>query len=265
MPQSDPTTPLEIELPSHSLRAHRLGQGPRTFLCLHGLVDSARIWKRLAPGLAERGETVLLDQRGHGRSGAPPGPFEREELADDVTAVLDALELERAVLVGHSLGGIVSLTTALRHPDRVSGLILLGTASQCSEKAAAWYEKIALAGEASGLEGLAETIYGPGSDRRIEGEARAIAAVTRTLKSLHDRPLTPRLGEIQCPALVMVGDKDPMKPRASQIIAEAISESTFQTLDGVGHWIHVEAPEAVLRASDAWLPCLSPASGPDST
>lgn len=264
MPESDSTTPLKIERPSHTLYARRLGQGSRAFVCLHGLVDNIRIWKRLAPGLAERGQAVLLDQRGHGRSGAPPGPFDREELADDVMAVLDALDLERAVLVGHSMGGIVSLTTALRHPDRVAGLILLGTASQCSQKAADWYEKIALAGESSGLEGLAETIYGPGSDRHIEGEARAIAAVTRTLKSLHDRPLTPRLGEIRCPVLVMVGDEDPMKPRASEIIADAISESTFQVLEGVGHWIHVEAPEAVLRASDHWLPCI-PDRLPQST
>lgn len=245
--------PLTIRRPSHALHALRLGEGPCTFLCLHGLVDNVQVWKRLAPGLSMRGETVLLDQRGHGQSGAPSGPFQREDLAEDVVGVMDALGLERAVLVGHSMGGIVSMTTALEHPDRVAGLVLLGTASQCSQKAADWYEKIALAGERSGLKGLAETIYGPRSEQTIEGDAGAIAAVTRTLKSLHDRPLTPELHRLSCPALVLVGDQDPMKPRASQIIAEAMPQSRFQVLEGVGHWIHVQAPDSVLQAADAWL------------
>ena len=61
--------------------------------------------------------------------------------------------MPKAVLVGHSMGGIVSMATALACAERVAGLVLIGTASQCSEKVASWYEQIAQAGETDGLDG----------------------------------------------------------------------------------------------------------------
>ena len=107
--------------------------------------------------------------------------------------MLDALEISRAILVGHSMGGVVAMTTALAYPDRVAGLVLIGAASQCSEKVAHWYERIARAGETDGTAGLARAIYGERSDKRIAGDARGIAHVTRTLQSLYRDPLTPKL------------------------------------------------------------------------
>jgi 3-oxoadipate enol-lactonase len=244
-----------VELAAHSLRVETSGVGPPDLLCLHGLVDRAEIWKRLLPGLSERGRVVCYDQRGHGQSGAPEGPFAREDLADDAIAVLDAAQIPRAILVGHSMGGIVSMATALRAPERVAGLVLLGTASQCSEKVAGWYERIALAGESDGNAGLSRAIYGEKSTKKIEGDARGIAHVTRTLKSLYADPLTPKLAGLRCPVLLLVGEKDPMGPRASEIIADQLPAdlATLQVLPGCGHWIHVEAADAVLGAIDDWL------------
>ena len=243
-----------IKRGSFELRVREQGRGSRVFLCLHGLVDSLEIWDRLAPALAERGRVIAFDQRAHGESDAPPGPYSRDDLADDAVAVLDALGIERAVFVGHSMGGIVSMTAALRHPGRVAGLVLLGTASQCSERVAEWYERIARAGEAHGLRGLAETIYGKGSQRVVRGDARGIAEVTRTLKSLLDDPLTPKLASLRCPVLLLVGEKDPMGPRASDIIRNQIPDATLEVLPALAHWTHVEAPDQVIATLDRWLP-----------
>jgi len=243
---------VRIELEQHVLHAELDGSGATTFLCLHGLVDSLGIWDRLADPLAQRGRVVRVDQRGHGASGAPPGPYRREDLAADAIAVLDHLGIERAVFVGHSMGGIVSMTAALAHPDRVEELVLIGTASQCSEKVAGWYERIARAGESAGTAGLARAIYGGKSSKAIAGDAAGIAHVTRTLKSLFDDPLTPRLGDVACPALLLVGEKDPMGPKASAIIAERMPDATLEVVPGCGHWIHVESPEVVTRALDRW-------------
>lgn len=242
-----------LELAHHRLRVDGSAGGPPTFLCLHGLVDRLEIWDRLAPALAERGRVIRIDQRGHGESTAPPGPYRRADLAADVAAVLDALDVERAILVGHSMGGIVSMATALDHPERVAGLVLIGTASQCTQKVAAWYEQIALAGERDGTAGLARIIYGEQSKRQITGDAQGIAHVTRTLKSLSDDPLTPKLGALACPALLLVGANDPMGPRASSIIADALPNAELHTIPDCGHWVHVERPEAVLGPLDAWL------------
>src|SRR5262245_10436157 len=89
------------------------GRGEPVFLCVHGLADSLEIWDRLVPGLAERGRTIRFDQRGHGGSDAPPGPCTRDDLAGDALRVLDGLEVERALVLGHSLGGVVAMTLAL--------------------------------------------------------------------------------------------------------------------------------------------------------
>jgi len=236
---------MRVELGSHSLQVERSGAPPPDFVCLHGLADSLSVWHALAPGLAALGAVTLLDQRGHGGSTAPPGPYRREDLARDVIAVLDRLAIELAVLVGHSMGGIVAMTTALLAPERVAGLVLLGTASQVSERAAGWYRKIAESAEQGGIAGLRRAIFGAGSAREIAGDAAGMAQITRCLASLHADPLTARLTALRCPALLLVGDEDPMGPAASEIIHRHLSGSRLETMPG-GHWLHVEAADLVL-------------------
>jgi pimeloyl-ACP methyl ester carboxylesterase len=145
------------------------------------------------------------------------------------------------------------MATALAYPDRVAGLVLLGTAPECSARVADWYERIAVAGEQGGTSGLAKTIYGERSRRQVSGDAQGIAHVTRMLKSLHTDPLTPKLAAVHCPTLLIVGEDDPMGPRASEIIASALPDATLRVLPGRGHWTHVEAAEDVLAALDPWL------------
>src|SRR5262245_45243875 len=108
---------MRIDAGGHSLRVAVLGGGPLHLVCLHGLADSLGIWDRVAAPLATRGRVVLVDQRGHGGSDAPPGPYRREDLAADVRAVCDRLGIARAVLVGHSMGGVVAMTAALVCPE----------------------------------------------------------------------------------------------------------------------------------------------------
>ncbi|MGH7856094.1 MAG: alpha/beta fold hydrolase, partial [Candidatus Binatia bacterium] len=229
------------------------GEGPPDFVCLHGLADTRRIWDRIVPGLSARGRVVTVDQRAHGSSGAPPGPYRRQDLADDVRALLDRLAVPRAILVGHSMGGIVAMTTALACPERVAALVLLGTASECNERASRWYERIARSAEERGLDGLREAIFGPASRRTIDGDAQGIAHVTRCLRSLHDDPLTPRLAEVRGPVLLLVGSKDPMGAGASSILARAFPNASLEIVPERGHWLHVEAPETVLEAVDRFL------------
>jgi 3-oxoadipate enol-lactonase len=253
-PAPRPEERRRVDRGGYALRCALAGGGQPTFLCLHGLVDTLEIWDRLVEPLAERGRVVRLDQRGHGESQAPPGPCTREDLAADAVGVLDALGIERAILVGHSLGGIVAMTAALARPTRVAGLVLLGTASHCSERVAAWYERIARAGEQEGLDGLARAIYGAAPRPRVRGDARAIAQVTRALKSLHGDPLTPRLAQVACPTLLLVGANDPLGPKASEIVLRALppGRGRLEVIAERGHWLHVEAPGAVVEALDRW-------------
>jgi 3-oxoadipate enol-lactonase len=108
-----------IDVGGHHLRTIIRGAGPPYFVCLHGLADTLEIWSKVAGPLAARGRVVLVDQRGHGESEAPPGPYRREDLAVDVRTLLDRLDIPQAVLVGHSMGGIVAMTAALAYRDRL--------------------------------------------------------------------------------------------------------------------------------------------------
>jgi 3-oxoadipate enol-lactonase len=247
------STTRMIDVGGHRLRLALSGGGPPDFLCLHGLVDRIEIWDGIAEPLSQRGRVARLDQRGHGESEAPPGPYRREDLAADVAAVIRELDAEKVILVGHSMGGIISMATALAYPERVAGLVLIGTASQCNEKTAGWYERIAQAGEKGGNAGLARAIYGEKSRKVIRGNAQGIAEVTRTLGSLYEDPLTPKLSGIACPVLLIVGDKDPMGSKASSIIAAQFPDAELVTVPGCGHWVHVEQPETVLDAIDRFL------------
>ena len=247
-------TQARIALGGYSLRYADTGRGEPVFLCIHGLADTLEVWDEIAGPLAERGRVVRIDQRGHGESGAPAGPCTREDLARDALAVLDALAIPRAILIGHSVGGIVAMAAALAAPERVAGLVLIGTASRCSERTAAWYERIALAAEQRGGDGLVRAIYGEGSTRRVRGDAAAIAHVARMLTSLYRDPLTPQLAAITCPTLLLVGEKDLMGPKASQTIRDALPDGRAElfVMPGCGHWLQLDAPAAVIAALDRW-------------
>jgi len=165
----------------HDINVLSEGDGERHFTCLHGLVDTLDIWKRLAPKLQDRGRVTRIDQRGHGQSSAPPGPYSRADLAADVVAVLDAEGIDQTILVGHSMGGIVAMETALSYPDRIAGLVLIGTTSECREKIAGWYERIALAAMPKGR---AELLRVPdkGHWLQIEAVDDVVAALDRWLE-----------------------------------------------------------------------------------
>jgi len=239
---------MHIDAGGHRLSFQLSGTGPPHFVCLHGLADTLEIWDGLTQRLAEHGQVIRFDQRAHGDSGAPAGPYRREDLAGDVCALLTELDVSRALLVGHSMGGIVAMCVALTEPERVAGLVLLGTASECSAKVAGWYERIARAGERDGIEGIRTAIYGARSRREIRGDAQGLAHVTRCLKSLHADPLTPKLATLRCPTLLLAGERDPMGPGASVILQRAVPGSKLEVVPGRGHWLHVEAPDTVFDA-----------------
>jgi pimeloyl-ACP methyl ester carboxylesterase len=110
------------------LRLHYAERGARDgkpIVLLHGLLLSSRTMERLAAGLPDH-RVFLLDLHGHGRSTRPrdPGRYSIDELTDDVVALLDHLEIKRAIVGGMSLGANVTFQLALRHPERVEAMIL---------------------------------------------------------------------------------------------------------------------------------------------
>lgn len=113
-----------VELRGHQIHYQQLGQGPDVLL-IHGLFcNIAFWWFHVAPRLAETSRVTALDLRGHGFSGMPEAGYRAIDLADDVRALMDYLQIPSAHVIGHSFGGAVALALAALHPGRVARLTL---------------------------------------------------------------------------------------------------------------------------------------------
>lgn len=235
-----------IDLGSHAVRIREAGSGPETYVLLHDFLEGMDVWQGVAAGLAERGRVVLLQQRAHHDSTAPSGPCRREDLATDVLRILDALGVSRASLVGHGLGGVVALATGLVAPERVARLVLIATPVERDVADARHWGDIVRAGEVNKLQGLARSVWGPMSRRSADGDGGALTEIARLLRGLHDDPLTPRLGEIRCPTLVLAGERDAAGMAAATLVAQRIPGATLRQVAAAGESPHVDAPAAVL-------------------
>lgn len=101
------------------------GEGGTPLIFVHGLAASSAFWHMAgAPLLARLGDVYLYDLRGHGKSGVPDTGFGVRTMADDLTGLMDALDLEYAHIVAHSFGGMIALLAALKTPERVASMIL---------------------------------------------------------------------------------------------------------------------------------------------
>jgi pimeloyl-ACP methyl ester carboxylesterase len=209
---------------------------------VHGLAASSRIWQGQAERLRDRYRVVRYDLRSHGESQAVDVACTRDDLAADLHGILDALAIERAFLVGHSAGGVIAMHAALMRPQRVSGLVLVGTASECNDKTAAWYEKTAaLAREQGGTEAVKALGLKPGAAPPPDGNGFAHLALA--MRTLSREPLTARLAALAIPALIVVGEKDFLGVGGSVILSRAIRDSELEIVAARGHGIYLEDPD----------------------
>ena len=137
-----------IELEGLTFHFLDYGGRGRDLLLLHGLASNARFWELAAPHLAEEFRVLALDQRGHGASAKPDSGYDFPTVAADIATFVNALGLERPILVGHSWGGNVGMQVAADYPDLLAGLVCIdgGTIEPSAAAGATWEEtEIALA------------------------------------------------------------------------------------------------------------------------
>lgn len=118
---------LDVPVAGGTLAGFPLGAGEQSAagLAIHGITSNSRSWVAVARALGDQASLVAVDLRGRGRSNELPGPYSLDTHVEDMLAVLDHLELERALLVGHSLGAYIASRFAVRHPDRVRAVVLV--------------------------------------------------------------------------------------------------------------------------------------------
>jgi 3-oxoadipate enol-lactonase len=225
---------------------------------VHGLAATADVWREQAERLKLAYRVVRYDLRSHGASDPADLPCTRSDLASDLVAVLDCIGIESAVLVGHSAGGVVAMQTALDHPGRVSGLVLVGTASECNAKTADWYERTAATARQQGGVAAVEAM-GLRGRTAVAPDGPGFAWVALAMRSLHEDPLTSRLEEIRVPTLVLVGERDFLGVGGSVILSRSIQGSQLEILPGRGHGIYLEDPQGFAERLVRFLAALEAA------
>jgi len=235
--------------------------GPDVLLLHDGVTDS-RGWSPLRARIHTGRRTIAFDRRGHGDTVATPEPHDP---VDDALAVLDGLKIDRTVVVGASRGGQVAIDLALRHPHRVTGLVLLGSGvggapppdfSTLDESVRAlaklWIEAMG-SGEPHGINRLSAHIWLDGCsapEGRVQGRARDDFLGMNGLRlRLVDQIGTESLGlpdawdraaTITVPTLLLVGRFDDIAIPTSRHLAATIPGARLEFLEDSGHLPHVE-------------------------
>lgn len=234
---------------------------------IHGLGGSARAWEEQLTAAAAAGyRAIAHDARGAGRSDVPPGPYSVELWAADAVRVLDALGVERAALVGHSVGTMVAEHAALALGERCVGLLLIGGALSWPDDAAPGFERRAELARAGRLDEIAAAVAQTGLSERCRTSRPDLVDAFQAMIEANDpegyaesalatgrgRMIEPR--RVGCPALALAGGLDPVTPpAAAEAIAAAIPRGRSETIPGAAHWCQVESPEAVNAALLAFL------------
>lgn len=227
-------------------------------LLLHGYTDSWHSFGRLLPVLRASLRAVAPSQRGHGDADRPESGYAMPDFSDDAAALLDALGIERAIVLGHSMGGAVAVRFALDHPDRVLGLVLVGAAPDWRTPA-----MLALAESVTALSDPIDRAFirafqcgtftapVPPSflDLVVEESGKVPARVWQAaLAGLIGANGRHELGRIAAPTMLVWGDHDDVVSRRDQdALLAAIPGSRLLVYPGIGHAPHWEAPEAFAR------------------
>lgn len=238
--------------------------GPPVLL-LHGFTDSSRAWTALAPYL-EGHRLLIPDQRGHGGSSRPDCCYAVSDLAHDALLFLDAIGVERADVVGHSLGSMVAQRLAAEHPNRVERVVLAGSTALAPVGRGDWLWEQVMALKAPVASnraflsqwslGASPTPVDPELVRHADAEAAGVPlhvwrAVPRELLATPAGRYAP---DIEAPVLILSGGRDELFPAEHhRALVAAFPEAEARIFPELGHNFIVERPHEVGPAIAAFL------------
>ena len=251
--------------------------GADPLVLVHAGVADARMWEPIVPALAQTRRVVRFDMRGFGRSRSWRGAFSP---AGDLAALLDAISIPRAHVVGASLGGLVALELAVAAPDRVASLVLLAAALPDIEESAellAFAEAEEAAIVVGRIEDAVEVNVRMWASHSSPQVQALVADMQRDAFELLlregaesdelDPPVSARLAEIAMPATIAYGDRDVEDfARIAHRLHAELPAATLHEIAGAGHLLALDRPDEVtrlilrhLQRADAATPPASPA------
>ena len=268
------------------------GEGEPLVLIM-GLGSDLSNWMFQTPEFSKRYQVIAFDNRGVGRSDAPDGPYSVKMMADDTVGLMDVLGVDKAQILGVSMGGFIAQELALRHPPRVRSLILVATAAAGTYRLAAHTTGAWAAAKAEGVSPrtffrlVFPFLF---TDKFFENSLMVETALDAMAASPYLQPAHAfahqvtaciehnargRLSQIAAPTLVLVGKDDILLPvKLSEELAAGIPKAELVVLEGGGHGFNVEIadrfnqavleflarfrlPPAVLPSLELLLPALA--------
>jgi 3-oxoadipate enol-lactonase len=235
----------------------RFGQGTPMVL-IHGYPFDHTIWYDMVPFLENDFELLLPDLRGFGLSGIVESQYTIADMASDIAGLLDHLDVEKAYIAGHSMGGYIALAFAQQYPKRILGLGLVSTRA-VADTPEQKQGRYAAAEEIlrSGVQPVAESMPAKLTpDERVQAFVRSLIAAQRpaglagALKAMAEREdTTSILSSFKFPVAIVHGKADEMIPiQRAQEIKAVIPHATLMELSGVGHMPMMENPQATATA-----------------
>jgi pimeloyl-ACP methyl ester carboxylesterase len=257
-------------MPTKSVRGAELyyeehGRGEPLVL-VPGFGTGLWIWYRQVPAFAERFRTIVFDPRGVARSEGRDEPFTMRQLADDLAALLEALGVESAHVLGASFGGFVAQEFALAHPERTRRLVLCCTSFGGARHVPPSAETLAAIASTKGLnteERVRENLLLAFSPRFVAEHPEEVERVIRLraenyvpeyaylrqLQAAVAFDAAGRVGQIDVPTLVLTGDADAIVPHENSLnLAAAIPGAKLRVIEGGSHTFFIERPEEFNRA-----------------
>ena len=233
------------------------GEGPPIVL-VHGLGGTLDIWYGVAELLSLHHHVVSLDLRGHGRTAAGRAQFSVKSWGQDVAALLAALELPAATVVGHSMGSLVAQHLAVHQPELVDQLVMIGGISYFEPPEQEAYEQRAKVVDEQGLDEIVDDWLAGALSPRTHARLPQVAGLLRHLFLAND----PRSYAKACravarvpsidrerigqPTLLLVGDHDRSTPlRMSEQLHRDIPVSRVQVVPSAAHWMTLEQPDVI--------------------
>jgi non-heme chloroperoxidase len=222
---------------------------------LHGITDSRRSWELALPALPESIRAIALSQRGHGDSERPENGYRPRDFADDVRALLDTLQIEKAVVVGHSMGSTVARRFAVDHESRTRALVLVGSFDTLADKPGVAELTAVLADLTDPIDPdfvrefqgstIGRPIPAAFLETVIAESCKVPVRVFRdALAGLVEDDVSGDLARIGAPTLLVWGDQDAYALRADQDrLSTAIQNARLSAYSGTGHAPPWEEPQ----------------------
>lgn len=240
---------------------HRV-EGPAAapaLLLINSLGSDLSLWDPIMPELLRHFRVIRFDQRGHGASPAPKGPYEMADLGADALALLDRLGVQRAHVCGTSLGGMVGMWVAVHAPERVERLALICSSARIAP-AQAWHERAMLV-RAQGTSAVAQAVVGRWFTARYAAQhapeiARYEAMVTSTpaegyaacCEAIARWDFSEQLAQITCPTWILSAQEDPATPPPhGYLMAALIPGARIDVVAQAAHLAFAERPAFVAR------------------